>query len=199
MNVEPPLFDEEVGLASFSGKRASLERALQAFLASYGSLPGACAAAQRNGDLEAIAQAAHTLRGAGMVLGALRLGHLAHALENAHRDGQLENMRAALPQFLSTLRETIAALEASLAARPAASDDASGNRVPAALALLEALAPKLRDGDFAASDMLLQLAGVLAGTPHAAAVAAIQAQFDRLDTDDAAASAEALRHLLARA
>ena len=78
-------------------------------------------AALEAGDVAALAQAAHRIKGAARMIGARRLSEAAMALESPARAGELEAARARGAAFGSEHAALLAQLDAELGASPARS------------------------------------------------------------------------------
>lgn len=178
-------------------QRPLLLSAARAFAHAYGELPQQIAAQLAAGELATLGQAAHRVKGAATLLGAYRLGAAATALEQAARAGDPASLPALARAFAAELAAALAAVHALAPAAPppapsAPQPAADPARRAAALRLARRLPPLLRDGDYAAADLLDRLDALLAGGAHAPLLASIRHQFDELETELAATLAERL-------
>lgn len=196
MDAGPPVLELDAALARFGGQRALLTKVAQAFVQANAGLPAQSAAHADASELDALGEIGHRIKGAATLLGALRLATAAAALENGQRDGDLACLPALTQTFIEELEHALAALRAlapgTPAPAPAPAIEPDSARRAHALTLAQRLIPLLRDGDYAATDLLDQLDQSLGNGAHGKRLAAIRARFTALDTDDAAALAELL-------
>ncbi|MBA5637621.1 Hpt domain-containing protein [Duganella sp. LX20W] len=216
----PPVLDLEDASARNGVQRPLLLSAARAFAHAYGNLPPQVTAHLAAGELAALGQAAHRVKGAATLLGAYRLGAAAAALEEAVRAGDPAHLTPLTHSFATELEAALAAMRAVFTPNPpdvatpsnlpnrpnlppsdnptAAPDGTSAPlaanpaRHAAAARLTRQLVPLLRDGDYAAAALLDQLDGLLAGGAHAPLLAEIRQQFDDLETEQAVQLAERL-------
>lgn len=190
----PAVLDLDDACARNGVQRGLLLNAARAFVQSYGLWPARIAAHLAGADYGELCQAAHRIKGAATLLGAYRLSGAAGALEDAVRSADTARLMALGLAFQGELEAALAALQAALPqaspAPPAAVPDCA--RRAAGAHLVAQLLPLLRDGDYAAATVLDRLDALLAGSGHAALLAAIRRQFDDLETEQAAALAERL-------
>lgn len=198
-DAAPPILDLDDASARNGVQRPLLLSAARAFAHAYGDLAPQLAGHLAAGELAALSQAAHRIKGAATLLGAYRLSAAAAALEQALRAGDPASLSEPTLTFAAELDAALAAVRALTADAPAPATpdapplaDADPARRAAAALLARQLAPLLRDGDYAAAALLDQLDGLLAGSAHALLLAAIRQQFDDLETEQAAALAERL-------
>jgi two-component system, sensor histidine kinase and response regulator len=108
-----PQLDWEGALANLEGNRVLLGEMVELFLNESPRLLDDIDAAIAVGDAKALRQAAHTLKGAALVVGARELGSQAFELETLGRTGEL----AQAPSAAARLREQAVVLTPLLAAR----------------------------------------------------------------------------------
>jgi HPt (histidine-containing phosphotransfer) domain-containing protein len=185
----PAVLDLDDACARNGVQRGLLLNAARAFVQSYGLWPARIAAHLAGADYGELCQAAHRIKGAATLLGAYRLSGAAGALEDAMRSADTARLPALGLAFQGELAAALAALPQASPAPAAVLDSA---RHAAGAQLVAQLLPLLRDGDYAAASVLDRLDALLAGSGHAALLAAIRRQFDDLETEQAAALAERL-------
>jgi HPt (histidine-containing phosphotransfer) domain-containing protein len=189
----PAVLDLDDACARNGVQRGLLLNAARAFVQSYGLWPARIAAHLAGADYGELCQAAHRIKGAATLLGAYRLSGAAGALEDAMRSADTARLPALGLAFQGELAAALAALQAALPqASPAPAAVLDSARRAAGAQLVAQLLPLLRDGDYAAASVLDRLDALLAGSGHAALLAAIRRQFDDLETEQAAALAERL-------
>ncbi|MBA5603776.1 Hpt domain-containing protein [Duganella sp. FT3S] len=196
----PPILDLDDASARNGVQRPLLLSAARAFAQAYGALPQQVVGQLAAGELAALGQGAHRVKGAATLLGAYRLGAAAAALEEAVRAGDPTPLPGVAHAFATELAAALAAVRAltpltpapAPQAAPASPADADPAQRAQAATLARQLAPLLHDGDYGATALLDQLDGLLGGGEHAALLAAIRQQFDDLETEQAALLAERL-------
>ncbi|HEU4845538.1 MAG TPA: Hpt domain-containing protein [Burkholderiaceae bacterium] len=189
----PAVLDLDDACARNGVQRGLLLNAARAFVQSYGLWPDRIAAHLAGADYGELCQGAHRIKGAATLLGAYRLSGAAGALEDAVRSADTARLPALGLAFQGELAAALAALQAALPqASPAPAAVLDSARRAAGAQLVAQLLPLLRDGDYAAASVLDRLDALLAGSGHAALLAAIRRQFDDLETEQAAALAERL-------
>ncbi|MDN3521686.1 response regulator [Halomonas ramblicola] len=100
-----PQLDWEEALANLEGNRALLGEMVELFLTESPRLLDAIDAAIAAADAQALRQAAHTLKGAALVVGARALGSRALELETTARAGELGDAAPAAARLREEARE----------------------------------------------------------------------------------------------
>jgi signal transduction histidine kinase/DNA-binding response OmpR family regulator len=99
--------DLDEALAGLEGDRALLERALSTFLRTAPETMAALRGAAAHADADALAHAAHSLKGEAAVLSAEPVRALAEELEERARDARLEDCAATLETLLRCMDQLI--------------------------------------------------------------------------------------------
>ncbi|MDE2370077.1 MAG: PAS domain-containing protein [Burkholderiales bacterium] len=182
--------DAAVALRYLGGRVETYRRILQQFATHYADSPAVLQGALERGDGQALAQYAHSIRGASAAIGATRLPALAAAVEaavaHAAPPADLEAAVQALRVELEAVVTAITAAARVEVAPPAAAGDA----LPAAA--LDELEALLAASDYGAVESQRRLAPAL--QRHAAAEAArLDACLRAFDYEGALAALRALR------
>lgn len=191
---ELPGLDTRAGLATTLGNAGLYRRLLRKFLASNSGFERAFREAAAGADGRAAERCAHSLKGTAGNIGAKAVQAAAGGLERACREkAGPAAIEAALAKVVAALAPLLAGLEtlerqtgAAVPAFPAAVDPAG---LRASLAELRGL---IADYDTRATEVAHELAAALAGTRHAAAIAALLAALEAYDFDAAAFLVESL-------
>ena len=159
--------DSARGLQAMNGKALAYVSLLRQFAASHREDPQCLQDALAAGQVEAVRQRLHALKGAAGSLGATALFAGALALEQALRG----NETASIPELMVSLQTDMQALDAVLAQLPeSATDDLLAPDPERARDALEQLPSLLTSGDSAASDLFESSRPLLLATHGAAAL-----------------------------
>ena len=154
---------------------------MRSFCNEYGSGPAELAAALAGGGWADVERLAHDLKSCATYLGAARLAQLSDIVEAGVRDGRPERALKEAEAMRQSL-EIILAGFANALQPPTGTADSQ----PADFGrLLRELDAYLRADDARSEDLLTELAALLAGSPHAAALARIQRAVDEIEYHDA--------------
>lgn len=188
-----PVLDQTLGLKYCGGSADLLERARARFAETQRDFGKAFRAAWPSQPKEA-ERLAHTLKGAGGTIGAVRLSPAAAALESAVRSGQ---DAAAVATLLAAVEAELRPVVQAIAGAPAAGTPPAGAPPPVPPAqLLAELAAQVARCDAQAGDNARRLHERLRGRPgeeHAARLVQLLRDYDY---DGAAQSLAALRPLV---
>jgi len=156
--------DMQDGLTRVGGNRKLYHGILCRFRDSQADTPAQIAQALADRDNSTAERLAHTLKGVAGNIGAQRLQEAAHRLEQAIAAGQ-ENVDAGLGALRNELTPVLSALDVlddTPATQPAAAGPLDSDELAA---LLQNLRQLLEENDADATDMLDELAVLLAGSP----------------------------------
>ncbi len=179
----PPLagVDWQYALARADHNPAILAKRMRSFCNEYGSGPAELAAALAGGGWADVERLAHNLKSSATYLGAASLAQLSDIVEAGVRDGRPERALKEAEAMRQSL-EIILAGFANALQPPTGTADSQ----PADFGrLLRELDAYLRADDARSEDLLTELAALLAGSPHAAALARIQRAVDEIEYHDA--------------
>jgi HPt (histidine-containing phosphotransfer) domain-containing protein len=109
-----PGFDVTRALQGLGGQVDMLQRVLERFGLTYGSSSPALTGEPGPGEVEALQQASHALRGACAAIGATSLPHALAQFEAQAATGDLPALRSQAEQLNADLQALVAALRAAL-------------------------------------------------------------------------------------
>jgi HPt (histidine-containing phosphotransfer) domain-containing protein len=183
--------DTARALRSMGGKADAYVLLLRLFAANHRDDPQLLLDALAAGDVDAVKQRTHALKGAAGSLGATALHGAALALEEA----LLSNEAAMLTDLVDSLRNAMQSLDAVLALSPeAATDDIPAPDTGRAREVLERLASLLASDDTAAADVFASSRLLLLAT-HGASALQLERQVGAFDYPGALATVRSLLRL----
>ena len=186
---ELPGIDTRAGLATTQENLKLYRRLLGKFRDSQRDFEAAFHAALADEDPAAAERCAHTLKGVAGNIGAKRVEAVAKRLESACKAGS-EGLDGALAEVVAALDPVIAGLDALDAPAEA---EASGELDRAKIqALLKQLRELLEEDDTGAVEVIDELTPLLAGTPRAEALKAMNASVQGYDFEAALETLEVL-------
>ena len=180
---ELPGIDTQAGLATTQNNLKLYRKLLGKFRDSQRDFERQFHAARDDEDPAAAERCAHTLKGVAGNIGAKEVQAAAKALEFACKE-EAPNVEALLTVVVARLEPVIDALEAL--DRPAEQATGGGELDRAAIApLVGRLRELLEDDDTDATEVIDELAPLLAGTPHAERLEAVAASIGEYDFEEA--------------
>lgn len=178
----------------FAGSAPRFRRFATSFLQDFATMVEEYDQALADGDLTALADQVHRMRGVVGYFDADALAQLGARVEQAARAGDLSLLRAVSPQIRLLMADCLRSVRSRLAALGPVPAPTVPTLAPKAIATrLDALLPLVDAGDFAASAELQRLADQLADPDQRAAITLAAGHFADLDTASAGAI---LRRLL---
>lgn len=174
----------------FGGSTDRLQRFLSGFLRDLGDMEAVFDLLMSQGDIAAIAEFAHRVKGGVGYVKADALFSMAGSVEHAARRGDRAAVDAAAPEFRGLMRDCVERVqrfaEQITAKDPVAqSGGAMAERLQLALSLAEEALGPVQASDFAANTLLAQLKDALGPHPLGAKAEQVQELFDELDLDAA--------------
>jgi PAS domain S-box-containing protein len=190
-----PGIDLSAGLATCMGRPALYRRILGRFRDGEAQFHANFEAALNDGDADAPARVAHTLRGTAGNIGAKAVAAAAAALEVACKTcasaDEIAQLLAQVNQALSPVVAGLVALDLSSDAIPATFDGAVSIS-PEAAGMLSRLRALLTDSDTASLDVLGELEQLVQGQPLAHQLRRASLEVERFDFDAALLALDAI-------
>ncbi|WP_027468420.1 response regulator [Deefgea rivuli] len=186
--------DLVVALKLLGGNQNLLQRSLVIFVRDYGSAGLTISEALAQGEYIRIADRAHAVKSAAAYLGASTLSSSAAALETAARLEKSSEIPERVAYFQQHLAMTLDAIADTIAMHDKPSPSAEADTATV-LAQLEALAPLIQAGNFAANQRLDHLSKLM-DARWQEQVSEIGRLFDYMETDAAVAALLELQQAL---
>ncbi len=184
----------------FGGNQDRVLRMLRGFQRDFSGLTERLEMQLVAGDLPALADIAHQVKGAAGYFGAEACVTAAAEQERLARAGEDAALAPAVARFIARLDEVLAAIAGLIAVQDQTEAPATPTNAAGAVDLLELIdraVPLVRAGDFAARSLLEDLATGLRGGELAAVIEVVLDLFDDLELGEAAAALTDLRTDLA--
>ncbi|WP_443969458.1 response regulator [Sphingobium sp. CR28] len=182
-------FDLQLSLKRFGGNEERVERLLEGFLRDNVDIVQRLDDSLRGGDPELIASVVHTLKGSAAYFGARHFCTVADQLEQAARDGDMQDVEGRAPTFREALIRLIKDATRGLSTLR---DKDVGNGAPADHAVMRDLVtraiPLVEQGDYAANQLLEDICTGLLGQGIRSLAEEAQSQFDELELEAASAA-----------
>ncbi|MBM5572582.1 MULTISPECIES: response regulator [Deefgea] len=186
--------DLTVALKLLGGNQGLLQRSLAIFSRDYGAVGLIVGEALAERNLPRIADNAHAVKSAAAYLGAATLSSSAAALETAVRVGKEAEIPERVAYFQQQLAITLDAIAHTVEASEPVPSNAENN-INQALQQLDAIAPLIQTGNFAANRQLDELSKLLAARWQKQ-ISEIGRLFDYMETDAAIAALVELQQAL---
>jgi len=164
--TELPGFDIQRGISQVGGNEILFAKLLREFLIDHEDDIAKMKHAADHEDYEKGQRLAHTLKGLGGTIGAVRLSRVSEVLETAFKEKSLDALETSLPEFNLAMTEIITGLEQNFSGESIQDNTESDFETADIFESVEQLEKMLEEMDPEAEELAIQLKQVLGKSPE---------------------------------